>query len=79
MAKRGSPLPLIGMRYLRLVIPYLAAIGLAIAAELIRAHGGEIRLYETGPQGTAFHLTVPDTVIELRPGRRGERRRAGTG
>lgn len=54
-------------------------LGLAIAAELIRAHGGEIRLHETGPLGTVFHVSVPDAVIELRPGRRGERRSAGNG
>ena len=51
-------------------------LGLAIAAELIRAHGGEIRLAGTGPQGTVFHVVVPDAVVELRPGRRGERNRA---
>ncbi|MFO1131540.1 MAG: HAMP domain-containing sensor histidine kinase [Hyphomicrobiales bacterium] len=51
-------------------------LGLAIAAELIRAHGGEIRLAGTGPQGTVFHVTVPDAVVELRPGRRGARNRA---
>ena len=33
-----SPLPLIWKRYLRLVVPYLAAIGLAIAAAAIAAH-----------------------------------------
>ncbi len=51
-------------------------LGLAIAAELIRAHGGEIRLHETGPGGTMFHVVVPDAVVELRPGRRGARNRA---
>lgn len=51
-------------------------LGLAIAAELIRAHGGEIRLHATGPHGTIFHVVVPDAVVELRPGRRGARNRA---
>lgn len=51
-------------------------LGLAIAAELIRAHGGEIRLTSTGPEGTVFQVVVPDAVVELRPGRRGERNRA---
>lgn len=51
-------------------------LGLAIAAELIRAHGGEIRLHGTGPGGTIFHVVVPDAVVELRPGRRGARNRA---
>jgi signal transduction histidine kinase len=53
-------------------------LGLAIAAELIRAHGGEIRLAGTGPEGTVFHVTVPDQVVALRPGRRGERLRSGS-
>ena len=51
-------------------------LGLAIAAELIRAHGGDIRLQGTGPEGTVFHVVVPDAVVELRPGRRGARNRA---
>lgn len=51
-------------------------LGLAIAAELIRAHGGDIRLKGTGPEGTVFHVVVPDAVVELRPGRRGARNRA---
>jgi signal transduction histidine kinase len=49
-------------------------LGLAIAAELIRAHGGEIRLAETSPKGTSFVVTIPDHVSELRAGRRGEQR-----
>ncbi len=49
-------------------------LGLAIAADLARAHGGDIRLHETGPGGTVFHISVPDQVVELRPGRRGQRR-----
>jgi signal transduction histidine kinase len=53
-------------------------LGLAIAAELIRAHGGEIRLHSTGRDGTVFHVTVPDQVVALRPGRRGERLRSGS-
>ncbi len=48
-------------------------LGLAIAAELIRAHGGEIRLSSTGPEGTIFRIVVPDSVAELKAGRRGER------
>lgn len=39
-------------------------LGLAIAAELVRAHGGEIRLVE-GTIGATFHLTIPDRAIEL--------------
>jgi len=50
-------------------------LGLAICSELVRAHGGEIRLHSSGPDGTAFHVAVPDSVAELRAGRRGERQR----
>jgi signal transduction histidine kinase len=39
-------------------------LGLAIAAELIRAHGGEIRLVE-GTIGATFHLTIPDQAVDL--------------
>jgi signal transduction histidine kinase len=54
-------------------------LGLAIAAELVKAHGGEIKLVSTGPEGTSFAVTVPDTVAELRTGRRGERKPAVDG
>jgi signal transduction histidine kinase len=49
-------------------------LGLAIAAELVRAHGGEIKLHATGETGTSFLITFPDSVAELRTGRRGERK-----
>jgi signal transduction histidine kinase len=49
-------------------------LGLAIAAELVRTHGGEIRLVE-GTIGATFRLTVPDRAVELGR-RRGERARA---
>ena len=39
-------------------------LGLAIAAELIRAHGGEIRLVE-GTIGATLRLTIPDRAVEL--------------
>lgn len=48
-------------------------LGLAICSELIRAHGGEIRLFSTGSDGTVFQIVLPDTVTELKAGRRGER------
>lgn len=51
-------------------------LGLAISAELVRAHGGEIRLAETSPGGTVFSIRLPDRAIELRRGRRGARRQA---
>lgn len=49
-------------------------LGLAIAAELVRAHGGEIRLVE-GTIGATFRLTIPDRAVELQA-RRDERVRA---
>jgi len=39
-------------------------LGLAIAAELVRAHGGEIRLVE-GTIGATLRLTIPDRALEL--------------
>jgi signal transduction histidine kinase len=38
-----------------------AGLGLAIARDLVRAHGGEIAMIETGPQGTTFRFTLPAT------------------
>jgi signal transduction histidine kinase len=49
-------------------------LGLAIVAELVRAHGGEIRLVE-GTIGATFRLIIPDRAVEL-DSRRGERVRA---
>jgi signal transduction histidine kinase len=43
-------------------------------AELVRAHGGEIRLVE-GTIGATFRLTIPDRAVEL-DSRRSERARA---
>jgi signal transduction histidine kinase len=39
-------------------------LGLVIAAELVRAHGGEIRLVD-GTIGATFRLTIPDRAVEL--------------
>jgi signal transduction histidine kinase len=39
-------------------------LGLVIAAELVRAHGGEIKLVE-GTIGATFRLTIPDQAVEL--------------
>ncbi len=41
-----------------------AGLGLAIAAELVRVHGGEIRLVE-GTIGATLRLTIPDRAVEL--------------
>jgi signal transduction histidine kinase len=46
-------------------------LGLVIAAELVRAHGGEIRLVE-GTIGATLRLTIPDRAVELSE-RRGAR------
>ncbi len=40
-----------------------AGLGLVIAAELIRGHGGELTLQHTGPDGTVFAISLPKTVI----------------
>jgi signal transduction histidine kinase len=48
-----------------------AGLGLAIAAELVRAHGGEIRLVD-GTIGATVRVTIPDRAVDLHA-RRGER------
>ena len=48
-----------------------SGLGLAIAAELVRAHGGEIRLVE-GTIGATFRIAIPDRAVQL-GARRGER------
>ena len=40
------------------------AIGLAIAAELVHAHGGAIHLVE-GTIGATFRIVIPDRPVEL--------------
>jgi signal transduction histidine kinase len=49
-------------------------LGLAIAAELVRAHGGEIRLVD-GTFGATIRITIPDQAVEL-SARRGQRAHA---
>jgi signal transduction histidine kinase len=41
-------------------------LGLAIARDLMVAHGGAIELLETGPTGTTFRLTLPAAEPEAR-------------
>lgn len=36
-----------------------SGLGLAIARDLVRAHGGELRLGHTGPDGTLFEIELP--------------------
>jgi signal transduction histidine kinase len=38
-----------------------SGLGMAIAQDLIRAHGGEITLVSTGSTGTSFRLTLPQS------------------
>ena len=35
-------------------------LGLAISRDLARAHGGDVTLVETGPDGTRFRIDIPD-------------------
>jgi len=51
-----------------------SGLGLAIAAELVRAHGGEIRLVD-GTIGATFRVIIPDRAVDI-GSRRGERARA---
>ncbi len=51
-----------------------SGLGLAIAAELVRAHGGEIRLVD-GTIGATFRMIIPDRAVDI-GARRGERARA---
>jgi signal transduction histidine kinase len=51
-----------------------AGLGLAIAAELVKAHGGDIRLVD-GTIGATFRITIPDRAVEL-DAKRSERARA---
>lgn len=51
-----------------------AGLGLAIASELVRAHGGELHLVD-GTMGATFHVTIPDRALDLEA-RRVERARA---
>ncbi len=51
-----------------------SGLGLAIAAELVRAHGGEIRLVD-GTIGATFRIIIPDRAVDIGT-RRGERQRA---
>jgi signal transduction histidine kinase len=41
-----------------------SGLGLAIVAELVKAHGGDIRLVE-GTIGATFRLTIPDRAVAL--------------
>ncbi|RZW12445.1 MAG: HAMP domain-containing histidine kinase [Rhodobacteraceae bacterium] len=47
-----------------------AGLGLAIAAELVRGHGGKLSLVSTGNEGTVFEISLPKLVLE--PGKAAE-------
>jgi hypothetical protein len=51
-----------------------AGLGLAIAAELVRAHGGDIKLVP-GTIGATFSIAIPDSAVDL-SSRRDQRARA---
>ncbi len=40
-----------------------AGLGLAIAQELVRGHGGQLTLAETGPEGTSFEIELPKADV----------------
>lgn len=40
-------------------------LGLAIAAELVRGHGGRLELLSSGPEGTSFAVCLPKSVMAL--------------
>ena len=45
-----------------------AGLGLAIAHELAQAHGGDLTLVETGPQGSVFEIRLPGAPGPLKAG-----------
>ena len=40
-------------------------LGLAIAAELVRGHGGRLDLARTGPDGTEFIIRLPSAAVGM--------------
>lgn len=42
-----------------------SGLGLSIAAELVRGHGGKLELRKTGETGTEFEICLPKGVIEI--------------
>lgn len=48
-------------------------LGLAIAEEIVRAHGGELRLVDRAGAGAVFEVTIPDRPVSLNARRHGQR------
>ena len=44
-----------------------AGLGLVISGDLVRGHGGRLRLLRTGPDGTAFEIALPKADFALAP------------
>lgn len=42
-------------------------LGLSIAHDIMRAHGGDIRLERSGPEGTLFRLVLPQRQAKVQP------------
>ena len=42
-----------------------AGLGLVIAADLLRGHGGKLELVRTGPEGTEFRICLPKADVSL--------------
>ena len=42
-----------------------SGLGLVIAADLVRGHGGRLELLQTGPEGTAFVIQLPKADLSL--------------
>jgi signal transduction histidine kinase len=59
--------------FLGSVRPGGTGLGLAIAAEIVRAHGGEIRLVERPGAGAVFEFVIPDRPVRLEERREARR------
>ncbi len=47
-------------------------LGLAIAAEIVHAHGGEIALVDRPGAGAVFQITLPDRPGDIRTARKAQ-------